>query len=396
MLGDGYFKLKDFQKAFTKYKWIEDSDIKKTPDFMFSLYYKMAICLENTDAAQAVEYYQKAMQIKPDDEMLRLSYEEYVIRNSKVDDEVRKELAQTHYEMAMKLYAQGNHRWYQLHLKRAVNLYPFYKEARRKLVDFYEMNKDYAKAYDELNSLFKVDQSYDIKGKIEAYNWKIKNNELNLEKNIIYEYNGIILIDSDYYDFERVFPSEIIYTSKYFDKFKFSSMEYRKEEGMDSVLEYVRKNNVNFFIIVNFDKDKGVLDCSVYDQTGQEIDKISMSMDKNRKNQFSDLIDRFYTWVDGAFPLLGYVSSAIDAKTLRLSYGSAMGMKAGDELLAFEYKGDIIEKGTIRVDKPQLFLSEGTIIQKSDERDDLIGKMIIKNDSIVKKHLTKLKRILVY
>jgi len=257
-----------------------------------------------------------------------------------------------------------------------------------------ELKNDYMKAYDELKGSFIVDKNYKIKDKLEAYEWKIQNKKMVLQKPELLQYKGVLLVDSDYYNFSTVFPETLLFYSKYFEKFKFTIVDYRKKDGINNVLEYIRKNNFHFFVIMEMTGNHDVLNFTVFDTVGKEVETLAMNF---HPDKVDNGVDRFFSWMDGVFPTIGLVKNEKSKGKYILSMGKNNGLKTGDKMLVFDIQGDIRQYALLKIDAAGVFESEASVLSNMGKTyENLKDKKVIKSDSILKKHLTKLKRILVY
>ncbi|NPV02512.1 MAG: tetratricopeptide repeat protein [Brevinematales bacterium] len=394
LLGDCYLKSGNNSKALEKYDWLLNADFKKSDDFLKWLYYKMAWANEAISIENSLADYKKAYDIDPKNQFIKYSFEKFAVKNYPVDSDIRQELAGDYYKQALTDYKNGNMIWYLLRLKRTVYLNPFHSDARLKIVEFYELKNDYMKAYDELKGSFIVDKNYKIKDKLEAYEWKIQNKKMILEKPELLQYKGVLLVDSDYYNFGTVFPETLLFYSKYFEKFKFTILDYRKKDGINNVLEYIRKNNYHFFVIIEMTGNHDVLKFTVFDTVGKEVETLAMNF---HPDKVDNGVDRFFSWMDGVFPTIGLVKSEKSKGKYILSMGKNNGLKNGDKMLVFDIQGDIRQYALLKVDAAGVFESEASVVSNMGKTyENLKDKKVIKSDTILKKHLTKLKRILVY
>ncbi|OHD57134.1 MAG: hypothetical protein A2Y33_09420 [Spirochaetes bacterium GWF1_51_8] len=394
LLGDCYLKTGNNPKAVEKYQWLLDAEFKKSDDFLKWTYYKIAYASEKISAETALENYRKSYEFDTKNQMIRYSMESFVAKSFPIDAEIRTELGQIYFKLAQAEYSAGNMVWYLLHLKRTVYLNPFHSDARMKIVEYYEFRKDYLRAYEELKASFIVDKNYKIKDKLAAYDWKIQNKQLALPKAEYYQYKGVLITDSDYFNFNTVFPEIILFYSKYFEKFKFTILDYRKKDGINNVLEFIRKNNYNFFVLVEMTGKHDVIKFTVYDNVGKEVEALSINF---KPDKLDGAIDRFLTWMDTVFPSVGFVKNEMSKGKFQLSLGKNNGVKPGDQYMVFDMQTDIKQYAILKIDTADTFESVGSVVTNMGKiYDSLKSKKIIKNDSILKKHLTKLKRILVY
>lgn len=394
LLGDSYLRQGDFANAIGSYKWLEENDTKRDNKYLASLYYRTALAYEKSDKLKVEEYYTRALEIEPDNSFFYYSFEKFALDNYNIRHDLRKRLAKNHLKWANQYYRDGEALRNFLHLKRAVYLNPFLVKGREKLIKYYEANRDYYSAYNELKSLYKINRSYKIRDRIEKYEWDIKKNKLKLERQNIYEYKGLILAEAKFGKFASLYTSLGIYMSMYFDKFKFSSIKYRKKEGVNYILEHIRRNNLNFFVVVELEDNERVLKFIVYDRFGKQIDEKSF-LYKTKDIEESLLL--FYAWLNALFPEIAYVKGGVSADDYRVSFGKSVGIQNGDELLVFDVDRELKEKSLLRVKNTYDFYSECEVISNFGVFSGLVGKKVIKKTkNITKKHLTKIEKLLLY
>jgi hypothetical protein len=281
----------------------------KSDEYLGWLYYKTALSYETVDPAKATDYYKKAMAALPQNQLFEFSYENFVVNRTQVTDAARVELAKRYLQLAQKDYSRGAMRDYVMHLKRSLFLNPFYKEARDKLITYYEGRRDYYRAYNELKALFRVDGSYAIRDKIESYDYRVANGQLTLEQSELLQFKGLFVSDEAYFNFSKVFTDMVLYYSGSFDKFKLSTINYRKTEGMNSLLEYVRSNGYQFFIIAELVNGDGSLKYSLYDRGGELVDEKTINFSLA---SLEECIMRLYAWLDDFIPEIAYVRQRIN------------------------------------------------------------------------------------
>ncbi len=394
LLGDSYLRKKDYQSALEKYKWLEQKLPSIDKKSMSRLYFKIALASEMSDSGQAVRYYQKALQLSSENQLYRYSMEDFIIKNFSIKDPLRKEIAQFHYDTARKAYNQGSREMYFYHLKRAVYLYPFLSAARQELVSYFEGRGDYSSAYDELKGLFKVDSSSTVKNKLENYDWRISRGQLEIPELEVYEFQAFFVTEDLPQKIDDVISHMVVYHSRNFKKFKLYPFSYRKNEGLNLIIQDVREKKYNFFIIADFLENGSTIQFQVYDRLGKKLDQISMYYNEMK---LEETVNRLYRWIDGQFPTIAKVNGKISAKRFTVSYGKYQELKTDDTVSVIQMEGDVLPIADFRVTKSAVNIAEIEMISnKSFNINDFSTYGVIKNDSVNKKHLTKLKRILVY
>jgi tetratricopeptide (TPR) repeat protein len=394
LLGDSYLKQNEFDKAIKNYKWLEENDSEREKKSLAWLYYKMGLAYEESDKLKAEEYYTRALEIDPDNSFFYYSFERFAIKSYKIGHSLRKKLAKNHLTWADRFYGNGEALRNFLHLKRAVYLDPFLVKGREKLIKYYEANRDYYGAYNELKNLYKINRSYKTKDRIEKYEWDIEKKKLALGRQDIYEYKGLVLAEARFGGFANLYTGLVIYMSMYFDKFKFSTIGYRKIDGVNYILEYMRRNNLNFFVIVDLLDNDRVLKFEVYDRFGKRIGEKSFPY--NKKDIEESLIF-FYGWLNTLFPEIAYVKGGVSADNYRVSFGKSVGVQNGDELLVFDVERSLKEIALLKVKKSYNFHSECEVVSNFVVSAEKVGKKVIKkSENITKKHLTKIEKMLSY
>jgi tetratricopeptide (TPR) repeat protein len=387
---------KGYDKAIEKYLWIKENGPQKDNQFLSGLYYKMGYSYETIDPDKAVDCYMESLRYEPANEFVRNSFEYFALNNFRVDSQVRKDLSLFHLSSSDESYKRGDDDSYFFHLKRAATLYPLYAEPREKLVEYYESRNDYYDSYHELQSLVKVDQSYMVRDKLENYEWRITNHTLKLEEPEYYPYRGLVLIRSDYFNFSKVYSDAILYNSVYYGKFKFSTMDYRKEEGINTVLEYLRENNYSFFITGELDKALSYLQFKLYDKNGKLIDSLSLNY---KMEEMNTSVNRFLVWLDRLLPSIWVTGDESSPGVYYLSAGSMNGIKTNDYLGAFDVgHGDFRRLSVLKIMKLRDYSSDIQVITnyKDWNYETLTGKYVMKNEYFIPKYLTNLKKILGY
>ncbi len=385
-----------YDKAIEKYVWIKDNNLQKDIHFKSSLYYKIGFAYETIDVNKAVENYREALKIDPGNEFVRNAFEYFVMSCFKVDSPVRKELALFHLNASEEYYKKGENKTYFFHLKRSITLYPLLIEPRRKLVSYFESRKDTFNAYQELKSLSKVDPSIKVRDKIENYEWMIKNNKIKLEPQNYYNYNGLFLVQADYLNFPKVYADILLYNSQYYNKFKLSTMDYRKEQGINAVLEYLRANNYSFFVIGAMDKSLSYMQFMLYDKNGKLIDALTESY---KMEEMNTSVNRFLEWMDNVFPSIWTIGDETSPEVYYLSAGGMNGMKNSETFVAFDVAEDGFKPlSFLKIKNLEDYYSLISIVSNYKERnyEPLKDKFVIRNEYFSPKYLTNLKRILGY
>lgn len=395
-LSTGSLKKENYQKAIEKYKWIGQNRMKNDNRFNGWLFYKIALAFESLDSASAVNYYRQAIQSDPDNDLALYSFEQFALRAFKVDSPIRKDLAGIHTKKAGLAFRKGDSRYYMLNLKRAVTLYPFLTEARQKLVAFYEQNKDYYNAYQELNSLEKIDPSFKVKDKIANYNWNLKNKRLTLVKPEPYLYKGLFLVSSDYFNFSSVYSGVTVYHSEYFNKFKLSTLDFRKKQGINTILEYLRTYDYSYFIVAEPDEGFNSMKFTLFDKTARVIDSTQVNF---RIEDLNRSAVNFLEWLDNSLPSIWVIGSETSPNTYTITSGSNNGIKLNDTLAAFNLdKGNFKSLSMLKVTRAEGYLSDVSLVSNFTKGEiyDLKGKYAVKSTVLDQKFLTKFKRVLGY
>lgn len=395
LLGDSYFKQGDYANAFKKYSWIETADFMKSADYLGWLYYKMALCTETQDPAKATLYYKKALLSLPDNQLFEYSYESFIVNRTQVTDPQRAELSKRYLDLATADYSRGAMRNYVMHLKRALFLNPFNAAARDKLIAYYETKRDYYRAYNELKALFRVDGSYAIRDKIQSYDYRVANRQIVLENCRLLQFKGLFVSDEPYFNFSKVFTDMVLYYSGYFDKFKLSTLNYRKSEGMNSILEYVRSNGYQFFIVAELVGGGNSLKYSLYDSGGELVDSKTINF---TLTGIEECIMRLYAWLDDLLPEIAYVQQRQTQNSFSITMGSAQNVKVGEEMMVVDLSGGQLRNiSLLRTTAVSSASSTCSVVSNVVSLwDGLVNKAVIRNDYLLKKDLTKLKRILPY
>lgn len=400
ILAECYLKTartpQDFKKAVDKLLYIDQAGIKTDAASKSMNYYKLGLAYETLDPAKSVESYEESLRVDPANEMVRYALESFLLKKFPVDDPVRKDHADAHYAAARKAYSNGERKLYFLHLKRAITLYPFQIDARTRLVEFYESQQDYYNAYVELQSLEKVSPSVRVRDKIEKYEWDLKHNRLRLDRPGVYPYRGLFLVDSDWYTFPSVFSETVLYNSLYYGKFKFSSMEYRKKQGINYILEGLRKNNQSFYVVARQVESKNILVFGLYDRTGRLIDELSLNWNPSSVNQLSI---RCLEWMDRTLPTLWMIGKETSPNLYEIPFGRSAGAKEGDSMTAVEldYTG-LSVLSYLRLEKVSPYASTVSVVSNAQrgERPRLAEQIAVKSEYLSAGLLTKLKRVLGY
>lgn len=396
LLSECYIKLgksdKNFyKKAIEKLEWLI-SNTKKIDDRNLAfLYYKLALASEDINQDKAIENYEKAIKLYHDNELFRYSYENYVIKNLPVDSDIRKNLSDYHFNKASSLKSEGFLNLYFFHLKRAITTYPFFIKARYELIDYYESKSDFYNAYEELNRLLKIDNSYRIKDKIEKYEWRLKK-EKSFDRVEFLPYRGTVLIDSDYYNYDKVFSDIFSYFFQYIDKFKFSTLEFRKNQGINYILEHLNANNENFFLLVKVESSS-LIGFYVYDRTGKLLDSFFVNFNEG---EIAKTIVSFYNWFNNVFPSVWKLEKYY-RNEYKLKAGYYEKLKENDELTTFDIVNMNIKfKGKLEVKNVNPYSSIAVVKEDKNKKAETIGEYGVKTEFLTEKYLTKWKRALGY
>jgi len=401
LLGDSYLYRaiqsgKGYDKAINKYTWVLERSQLKDAKFKSWLYYKMGLAYENIDKNKAIENYKKAVSLNPENEFIRSAFESFVMNGFKIDSPIREELSQHHIEKAKEFYGEGENKAYFFHLKRAISLSPLSVEPRRRLLDYYEDRGDYYSAYQELKALEKIDKTVRIKDKLEIYSWRIEKKQLNLEKPYYYSFRGLFLADANFFNFSKVFSDVFLYNSQYYNKFKFSLLEYRKKEGIDYILENLRENDYTFFVVGTLDRGFTVVNYSIYDKTGSLINKFSVNYSMNN---MSSSIQSFLEWMNRLFPSIIKIGEEKTPGSYEFLLGKENGAELKDNYVAFDvFGGEIKPLAVLRIDRLGNYSSEVSVVSNYKERnyEPISNKYAVKIEFFNQKYLTNLKRILGY
>jgi tetratricopeptide (TPR) repeat protein len=398
LLSECYIRLgkaekKYYQKAIEKLEWLIKNSPKIDEKSLSMLYYKLSLSYENFDINKAIENYEKAIKLDPNNELIRYSFETFLIEKLEVNNPKREKFALYHLEKAKNYKNEGELNLYFLHLKRAITINPFFIEARRLLIDFYESRSDFYNAYEELKKLDKIyNSSYEIKDKLEKYEWKLKKQKMKFEKSEYLEYQGVFLVDSEYYNFSEVFSKIFSYYSQYFEKFKFSTLEFRKKQGINYILEFLSQNNKTFFIISTLDENQKLILFSIYEKTGKIIDKIYFNF---KEGELEQVILKFLQKMNSDYPSICKTEKLPGEKEIKIKAGILDGIKEGDEVSTFDIENlSIKKKDSVKIINAGYYLSTGEIVDKKKLPE--IGNYAVKAEYLTTKYLTKWKRILGY
>lgn len=392
LLGDSYLRNGNYRDAVEKYLWIDKSGFVRDDNERGYLYFKTALAYRKFDTDKATEFYRKALRLKPDNEFYLYSFEKFVLDNFRIGDGIRNDLGKMHYDVARNFYRKGDSFLYFVHLKRAILLNPYLEEAREALITYFENRRMFEEAYNELNALFRVNQSQRVRNRIENYDWRVERGQLVMESDKLFVFNGLIVVKSDVLDFSETIVELSKYVSLYFDKFKFFDMKFRKEDEESRILEYVRDNNLNFYVSANMNSAANAIEFSIHDKAGELLGKRALPYEHK---DFENTVLRFLEWVDSHFPDVGFVSQRTREGNFRISLGENKGIKAGDEVIIFN-DGYPEPLAVMNVVKSSGFYADCSVISNFTSQRDFLGKKVFKNGKLMKKHLTNLKRILVY
>jgi tetratricopeptide (TPR) repeat protein len=401
ILADSYLatapnKNENYQKAINKYMWINQAGVKKDNDFKGWLFYKIGLAYEKMDKEKAVKSYFEALSFQPKNELILYSLENFALLNFKIDSSIRKQLSLIHLNNANSAYSEGESKAYLLQLKRAVTLYPFLLEARKKITAYFEMQGDYFHAYEELKSASKLNPDFRMKDKLENYEWKIKNKKIPLDKTQFYYYKGVFLADANFYNFSKIYPGLFLYDSQYYDKFKFSVMDYRKKQGINYILQYLRENDIDFFVVSSLDQNQKTLKFFLFDKTGKVMDELAINFSVEVINKSAVT---FLDWMDKAFPSIWAIGEEISPQKYALFAGEKEGLKAKDEITAIDlFNREIRTISLLKLEKLNTFSSIVFVVSnyRKGEQESLKDKFAVKKDVLTQNSLTKLKRILGY
>jgi tetratricopeptide (TPR) repeat protein len=387
---------KGYDKAIEKYLWIKDNGPQKDKHFRGGLFYKMGFAYENLDPSKAVDSYKESLAMEPGNQFVRAAFENFVINNFKVDAPERQDLSAYHMAAAKDDVRKGENRSYFLNLKRAITLYPLSSEPRETLVNYYEQRKNNYGAYQELKSLSKTDRGYRVQDKLENYDWKIRNNRIKLESPDYFYYKGLFLLRSGYFNLPKVYSDMVLYNCLYYGKFKFSTMDYRKDQGINTVMEYLRENDYSFFVTGDLDKSLSYLQFKLFDKNGKLIDSLS----ENYKMEDMNIsVDRFLEWMDRILPAIWINGGESTPGVYYLSAGALDGLSGSDSLTAIDTgQGEIRPLSMLKIKTLRDYSSDISVVTNYKERNygSLENKFIIKTMYLSPKYLTNLKRILGY
>lgn len=396
VLAECYLKTGQFQKAADRFRWIEDRGLIKDRSGRSWLYYKLALSLEQIDSPRAVEYYRKAIDTDPRNNVILHTYEHFALRSLRVDSDERRELSRIQYSNAMESYKRGETSLYFLSLKRSVTLYPFTTESRSRLVSFFESRGDNYNLYRELQSLSRLQPDTRVRDKLEKMDWNIKNRQIRVDTPMFYEYSGVILVNSDFYNLGEVLQANLIYLSQYYNKFKFSTLEFRKKQGINYILDHLRKTGTHFYLIVSQSGDSPVMKFTLYDRTGRVLDEYSYQFSLTDMDR---ALTGFLGWMDKNYPLLPVAGRQVAQGVYPVYTGTAQGYKKGDSLTAFRMdEADITRLSELRLTRTDSWYSEALVVSNLPgiRERNLEYSYMVSSDYINKKDLTKFKRILGY
>ncbi|MGC8765133.1 MAG: tetratricopeptide repeat protein [Brevinematia bacterium] len=383
-----------YNKAVKELEWLIENNKKLDDKSLANLCYKLALATETIDKEKSIKSYNKAIELNPENELFRYSFEEFVIGNVDVDSSLRENLAKFHLKRGMEIKSEGDLELYLFHLKRAVTLSPFLISARMELLNFYEARGDNYNVYEELKKISKIDDSYVIKDKIEKYEWRLKK-EGDFDRVEYLPYRGVFFVDSDYYNFDRVFQKIFSYYSQYTGKFKFSTIEFRKNQGIREVLKHLSDNNENFFVVARLE-NKDLLEFQLFDKTGKLIESRFFNF---KTDNVVSYIAKFYDWLNNKYPSVWKLGKQIDAESYKLNAGSIEGIKEGEELATFDILNmQIVPKGKVIVTKlkPCSSIVNIKIEKEKVKKVNEVGAYALKSEFITEKYLTKWKRVLGY
>lgn len=394
LLADSYLRQKDYTSALKKYQWLEERLAGVPKKEAVRLYYKLALASEPASPEQAMRYYQKALEGDQANQLIRYSMEEYILSSTGLKDPLRKMAAEKHLDLARNSYQKGSQEMYYLHLKRAVYLYPFLSAARSELVTYYERQGDLWSAYQELKGLFKVDQGVGVRDKLEKYDWQIQKGQLRLYPLQLLEYQAYFVSEDLPGKLDDVLAHLCIYHTRNYPKFKLSPMVYRKTDGLNRIIQEVRENKYNFFVISEIDEEKSAVRFVLFDRLGKKLEEVTMYFTEYK---LEETVARFYQWLNGQFPDIASLQEKISARQYQLSMGTRQGLKTGDRVLAYDLETEYIPAAEFVIQKSEYSMSTVAIVSNNLFNINEFRKYgILKDSPGNKKLLTKLKRILVY
>ncbi len=391
LLGDCYFKNGNFSKAVQKYNWIYDHRLSDKSDFKSFLHYKLALGYRTLDKALALSNYIEATEENEGQELIRYSFENFVLHNYPVGESIREKLAGFHLSNARVLYEEGKMRRYFLNLKRAVYLDPFLVQPRQDLVLYDERNGDIVNAYAELKSLFKVLPSTKIRDRLEHYDWKIKKGEVRLDKPEFENFQIGLTVLSDDWDYRQTISGLITYLSDYEDRLQFHLAPSRKSgDTLTGVLEFVRAKRYNFSVVVKIEGDR--IRFNLYDKIGKDYDSLVLKNDPRRLTQTVLL---FFEWLDGNIPRIA--SLDIEDEKIWVRMGSLQKVSEKSRFVILDPKRSFQSLVLCQVKKLEGSRAEVSVVSNLNPNfqptENLKAWLVPDNN---KKDLTKLKRILLY
>lgn len=396
ILADCYLNTGNYKKAIEKYNWIGQAGVQKDKKFIAWNYYKTGLAYESMDKEKSVENYRLAIANYPNNEYFQYALEYFALNNYKIDSDIRKDLSMIRLSNSSDAYNRGETKIYFLNLKKSVTLYPYQIEARKKLFSFYETHNDFYHSYQELKSLSKIDPDSSIKDKIENYEWRLKNNKLRVDGPDFYIYKGLFLVDADFYNYSRIYADTVLYNVQYYNKFKLYTMEYRKKQGINYILEFLRENNYSFFIIASADDLLKTFKYSLFDKTGIMINQFFINFNPEDMNHS---VVRFLDWMDGIFPSVWRIGNEVSQNQYFLNAGLAYGLKEKDSMTAFDLSyGSLIPLSLLKVSNVADYSCEVNIISNYmiGNLDSLKDKYAVKSDYLKQDRINLFKRVLGY
>ncbi len=383
-----------YRKAIRKIEWLIENNKKIDKNSLANLYYKLALASETIDKEKSKNSYEKAIELNPLNGLFRYSYEEFAIENIEIDSPLREKLADFHLKKAHEIKLEGDLNLYFFHLKRAITIYPFLVSARMELIEFFEARGDFYNAYEELKKLSKINSSYFVRDKIEKYEWKLKKGEI-FDKVEYLPYKGTFLVDSNYYNFDKIFSKIFTYYFQYVDKFKFSVAEYRKNQGISKILERLNDNNENFFVIAKLE-NKNLLGFYLFDKTGKPLESCFFDFSEGKIETY---VSKFNVWLNEKYPSIWRLKEETVRGDYILNAGEKEGLKENQELITFDVVNmDIKIRDSVYIKelKPYYALISFKDEANKKKRMREIGRYAVKSEFITQKHLTKWKRVLGY
>jgi tetratricopeptide (TPR) repeat protein len=396
LLAEDYLRSGDFTKASEKLLWMETQGLVRDSQKKAWLYYRIALASETVAKDRALDYYRKAMAADTGNQFILQCYENFLIRNFHVDAPERMEVSGVYYRKAMENLQRGENILFYLNLKKAVFLYPFDTEARNRLISYYESRNDFYLLYQELQSLARIDPATRIRDKIENLEWKRDTGRLRVEKPDLRTYNGVVLVDSDFYNMPDVYRTGLLFAAQYYPKFKFQPLDYRKRQGVNYILDFLRKNDLDFYVLVSHNQSKNLITFTLNDKTGQRFDEFQFNF--GMRNTFESQI-AFLEWISREYPAIFILGQEASPDLYRLSAGTWLGVTNAGLFTVFRLDDAGMQPlSVLKVTKAEPWYSElrlQTNLVKLPDRN-LEDQTATSSALFSRKLLTKYKRILGY